>query len=204
VARVTKKTKSMNEAVDFKIVEQPKKPIAMHPKKFGMWLFMASVLMLFASLTSGYIVRRAEGNWVLYDLPAIFLYSTIVVVLSSVTIQFAYFSAKKNRRTRSRNLVLVTFLLGIIFLGTQLLGLMQLIAESHHFTGGNVSESFFYVFPVLHGAHIISALVFLLIVIANLIKRPLVDMVQMEICTTYWHFLGVLWVYLFVFLTLLR
>jgi cytochrome c oxidase subunit III len=194
----------MNDTFDFRIVEEPKKPIAMHPKKFGMWLFMASVLMLFAALTSGYIVRRAEGNWVLYDLPAIFLYSTIVVVLSSVTMQFAYFSAKKDRRTQARNLVLATFLLGIIFLVTQLLGLMQLVAEAHHFTGGNVSESYFYVFPGLHGAHIISALVFLLIVIGNLVKRPLVDMVQMEICTTYWHFLGVVWVYLFVFLSLLR
>jgi cytochrome c oxidase subunit III len=194
----------MNEAIDFKIVEEPKKPIAMHPKKFGMWLFMASVMMLFISLTSAYIVRRADGNWVLYDLPRIFAYSTGVVVISSITMQYGFFLAKRNKLAQARNLVVATFLLGLGFLATQYLGLMQLVAEGHYFTGGNVSESFFYVFPWLHGLHIVSALVFLLIVIWNLIKRPIANIVQMEICTTYWHFLGVLWVYLFVFLTLLR
>ena len=50
-------------STEFKIVEEPKKPISMNPKKFGMWLFIGSVVMLFAALTSAYIVRQAEGNW---------------------------------------------------------------------------------------------------------------------------------------------
>ncbi len=57
---------------DFKIVEEPKKPISMHPKKFAMWIFIASVVMVFASLTSAYIVRQAEGNWLYFDLPGLF------------------------------------------------------------------------------------------------------------------------------------
>jgi cytochrome c oxidase subunit III len=198
------KTNSMNKAVDFKIVEEPKKPMAMHPKKFGMWLFMASVMMLFMSLTSAYIVRRAEGNWVLYELPTIFTFSTVVVVISSVTMQLGFYFAKRERVALSKNLVVITLLLGLAFLATQYMGLLQLVQEGHYFTGGNVSESFFYVFPWLHGLHIVSALIYLLIAIRGLIKRPAVDMVQLEMCTTYWHFLGVLWVYLFVFLTLLR
>jgi len=62
----------MEKTVDFRLVEEPKKPLAMHPKKFGMWLFMASVMMLFMSLTSAYIVRHAEGNWVFFELPSLF------------------------------------------------------------------------------------------------------------------------------------
>ncbi|MFN5004921.1 MAG: cytochrome oxidase subunit III, partial [Bacteroidota bacterium] len=92
----------MNEAVDFKIVEEPKKPIAMHPKKFGLWLFMASVFILFMAFTSAYIVRRAEGNWQIFELPALFTYSTIVILLSSVTMQWTYFAVKRNQLANAK------------------------------------------------------------------------------------------------------
>ncbi len=191
----------MNEAVDFKIVEAPAKPISMNPKKFGMWLFIASVTMLFMALMSAYIVRRAEGNWVFYELPKIFGYSTIIVILSSVCLQLAYFY--RVNVTRANNLIVATFLLGIVFLAMQSLGMYQLLKEGHHFTGGNVSESFFFIFPWLHGLHILGGLVYLIIVFITLRKGSF-NKVQMEMCTTYWHFLGLLWLYLFVFLTLLR
>ncbi len=191
----------MNEAVDFKIVEAPAKPLSMNPKKFGMWLFIASVMMLFMALMSAYIVRRAEGNWILYELPGTFGYSTLVVVLSSVCLQLAYYF--RANLSRATNLVVATFLLGLVFLGMQTMGLFQLVEAGHHFTGGNVSESFFYIFPWLHGLHIIGGLVYLLIVF-NTLRKGVFNKVQMEMCITYWHFLGLLWLYLFVFLTLLR
>lgn len=196
----------MDKTVDFKIVEEPKKPIAMHPKKFGVWLFMASVMMLFMSLTSAYIVRRAEGNWVYFELPRIFYYSTFIVIAGSITMQIAFLAAKRNLIKRLRLFLGISFVISLTFLVTQYLGLVELVNQGHYFTGGNPSESFFYVFPWLHGVHIVSAIIFLLIVWRSAVKEKINsnDTSQIEMCTTYWHFLGVLWVYLFVFLSLLR
>jgi cytochrome c oxidase subunit 3 len=190
---------------EFKIVEEPKQPLAMHPKKFAMWLFMASVMMLFAALTSAYIVRQAEGNWLFFELPTVFTASTIVIIISSVTMQWAFFAARKNQIATVRTQLAITFAAGLVFLVLQLAGWQALVGNSVYFVG-NPSGSFLYVITGLHGLHIVSALVFLLIVwVAALkISRYTGKLAQMEMCTTYWHFLGVLWVYLYVFLLLNR
>lgn len=193
---------SMSEAVDFKIVEEPKRPLAMHPKKFGLWLFMASVFILFMAFTSAYIVRRAEGNWQIFELPALFTYSTIVILLSSVTMQWTYFAVKRNQLASAKNMIVLTSVAGVIFLALQWMGWGSLI-ESSIYLVGNPSGSFLYIITGLHAAHIISAIVFLLVVLANALRNRF-NLNQIEMCTTYWHFLGVLWLYLFVFLTLLR
>lgn len=193
---------SMSEAVDFKIVEEPKRPLAMHPKKFGLWLFMASVFILFMAFTSAYIVRRAEGNWQIFELPALFTYSTIVILLSSVTMQWTYFAVKRNQLVNAKNMIVLTSVAGVIFLALQWMGWGSLIESSIHLVG-NPSGSFLYIITGLHAAHIISAIVFLLVVLANALRNRF-NLNQIEMCTTYWHFLGVLWLYLFVFLTLLR
>lgn len=193
---------SMSEAVDFKIVEEPKRPLAMHPKKFGLWLFMASVFILFMAFTSAYIVRRAEGNWQIFELPALFTYSTIVILLSSVTMQWTYFAVKRNQLASAKNMIVLTSVAGVIFLALQWMGWGSLIESSIHLVG-NPSGSFLYIITGLHAAHIISAIVFLLVVLANALRNRF-NLNQIEMCTTYWHFLGVLWLYLFVFLTLLR
>jgi cytochrome c oxidase subunit 3 len=192
----------MSEAVDFKIVEEPKRPLAMHPKKFGLWLFMASVFILFMAFTSAYIVRRAEGNWQIFELPALFTYSTIVILLSSVTMQWTYFAVKRNQLVNAKNMIVLTSVAGVIFLALQWMGWGSLIESSIHLVG-NPSGSFLYIITGLHAAHIISAIVFLLVVLANALRNRF-NLNQIEMCTTYWHFLGVLWLYLFVFLTLLR
>ena len=83
-------------ATDLKIVEEAQKPLAMHPKKFAMWLFIATVVMLFAALTSAYIVRQAEGNWMIFELPKLFYVNTAVIIVSSFTMHWAYWSAKKD------------------------------------------------------------------------------------------------------------
>jgi cytochrome c oxidase subunit 3 len=190
---------------EMKIVEEPKKPLAMHPKKFAMWLFCVTVFMLFASWTSAYIVRRAEGNWLFFELPSLFYYTTIVMATSSVTMQWAYFEAKKNRLARVRFLVVLTAILGVAFLVGQFYGWGQMVAESVH-PVGNPSGSFVYVVTGFHGLHIISAVVYLMIVLVSAIKMRINsgNMAQMEMCTTYWHFLGALWLYLFVFLMVYR
>ena len=195
----------MNEAVDFKIVEAPIKPISMNPKKFGMWLFMASVLMLFISLTSAYIVRQAEGNWLYFDLPKLFLASCGVIIASSIFMQLGFLAAKKNQFGSIKAYVSVTAVLGFVFLVLQYLGWKDMVSNSVYLVG-NPSGSFIYILTGLHGLHIVSAIAFLLIVLNSASKQKISsgNMTQIEMCKTYWHFLGVLWLYLFVFLTLLR
>jgi len=190
---------------EFKIVEEAKKPLGMHPKKFAMWLFIASVTMLFASLTSAYIVRQAEGNWLYFELPALLYWSCGIIVLSSVSMQMAYWAAKKDLLERVKSLVSVTAFLGVAFLICQLLAWGQLVENSVYLVG-NPSGSFLYILTGLHGLHLVSAIVylFILLVAAYRFKVHSRSLAQIEMCATYWHFLGGLWLYLFIFLLLFR
>lgn len=190
---------------EFKIVEEPRRTLAMNPKKFAMWLFIGSVVMLFASLTSAYIVRQAEGNWLYFELPGILTVSTVIILLSSVTMQWAYWSAKKDKLQVVKTMVSITTLLGVTFLVLQFLGWKDLVASQVYLVG-NPSGSFLYVITGLHGLHIISAIVFLIIVLLATFRLRVhsKNLLQIEMCTTYWHFLGGLWLYLFVFLLLYR
>src|SRR5258708_25561294 len=193
----------MEDTVDLRIVEEPKKPMAMHPKKFGMWLFLSSVMMLFMSLTSAYIVRQAEGNWVFFELPSLFYVTSVIIVLSSITMQAAYVWAKKDNIALTKIMLLITSVFGIAFLVGQFFGWKQLVGNSIYLVG-NPSGSFLYILTGLHAVHIISAIIFLLIVCYSAFKGKThsKNMAKMEMCTTYWHFLGGLWLYLFIFLLL--
>lgn len=190
---------------EMRIVEEPKRVTAMHPKKFALWLFLASVFILFAGWTSAYIVRRAEGDWVQFDLPALFTYSSIVIVISSITMQWAYFAARKDQLDKVKALVWTTTGLGLVFLVLQVMGFGALVSQSVHLVG-NPSGSFVYLITGFHGLHVISAIIFLLVVSASAANGRIHSgrLAQMEMCTTYWHFLGALWVYLFVFFLLNR
>ena len=188
---------------EFKIVEEPSKPLAMHPKKFAMWLLIASVSMLFAALTSAYIVRQAEGNWLYFELPAMLYWTTGVILLSSITLHLGYRYAKRDQIENLKLMVGITAALGLVFLAGQVMAWKDLVAHSVYFVG-NPSGSFLYVLTGLHGLHIVSALVYLVIVLisAYRLKISSHNLVQLEMCVTYWHFLGGLWLYLFVFLIL--
>ena len=190
---------------EFKIVEEPKKPISMHPKKFAMWLFIGSVAMLFAAFTSAYIVRQAEGNWLYFELPNLFYITSGIIIVSSMTLQLAYVEAKKDNLDRVKLLVGATSLLGLAFLVGQVMAWRELVAHSVYLVG-NPSGSFIYILTGLHGAHLVSGIVFLLIVLNSTFKFKIhsKNLAQLEMCLTYWHFLGGLWLYLFVFLILYR
>ncbi len=195
----------MENMIDLRIIEEPKKPLAMNPKKFGMWLFMASVMMLFMALTSAYIVRQAEGNWIYFELPSLFYTTSVIIVLSSVTLQWAFFAAKKDQTGTVKIMLSITSVLGVAFLVGQFFGWKQLVGNSIYLVG-NPSGSFLYILTGLHGLHIISAIIFLLIMLNASFKGKVHsgNMVKTEMCTTYWHFLGGLWLYLFIFLLLYR
>src|ERR1044071_5463486 len=189
------------ERVDIKIVEESKKPLAMNPKKFGMWLFLVTVVMVFASLTSAYIVRRADGNWTHFELPYMFWMTSVIILLSSVTMQWAYIAAKKDNKPTTNLMITLTFVLGLAFLAGQFFGWKELVTE-RIFLVGNPAGSFVYIISGLHWLHIVSAIIYLLIVMIAVRREKMLSgrLLSIELCTTYWHFLGVLWLYLFVFL----
>jgi cytochrome c oxidase subunit 3 len=192
-------------AGDMKIVEDAKRPLAMHPKKFAMWLFIVSVFMVFAALSSAYIVRQAGGNWLIFELPDIFWVTTGIILLSSGTMHWAYISAKRDNLEMVKVATGITSVLGVAFLVGQFMGWADLVRNSVHLVG-NPSGSFVYVLSGLHGLHIVAGVIFLLIVLASTLKYNVhsKSMTKMEMCATFWHFLDVLWLYLFVFLLLNR
>lgn len=193
-------------AAEIRIVEEAKRPLAMNPKKFALWLFMVSVLMVFAGLTSAYLVRRGEGDWFLFELPQLFWITSGLILASSISMVYALWSAKKDNLDGLKIGIVTTFVLGVGFLIGQWYAWADLVAINAHFTGGNVSSSFIYVLTGFHGLHIVSGLVFLIIVMVSTFtfKVHSRNLNQLQMCATYWHFLGVLWLYLFVFLLLNR
>jgi cytochrome c oxidase subunit III len=192
-------------ATDIKIVEEARKPLSMHPKKFAMWLFIVSVIMIFAALTSAYLVRQAEGNWLIFDLPPLFWVNTAVIVVSSITMHWAYLAAKRDNLETVKLATSITTVLGVAFLVGQFLAWSALVDQKVYFVG-NPSGSFVYVISGLHGMHIVGGVVFLLIVLVSTFRYKIhsKNLAQMEMCATYWHFLDGLWLYLFIFLLLNR
>lgn len=192
-------------AAEIRIIEEADKPLAMHPKKFALWIFIASVIMIFAALTSAYIVRQSDGNWMMFDLPNSFWITSGIILISSATMHWAYLAAKKDNLEATKIAITITTILGVAFLIGQYIAWGDLVKRNVYFVG-NPSGSFVYVLSGLHGLHIIGGVIFLLIVLVatfgfNVHSKKLS---QIEMCATYWHFLDGLWLYLFVFLLLNR
>lgn len=188
---------------DIHLSEIPKKTMSMNPKRFLLWMFMVSIVMIFASLTSAYIVRQAEGNWLVFDLPSILWYSTVLLVLSSVAAQLAYRAAKFDNIGALRGYLSLTLILGIGFLISQVYTWGVLVDNNVYFVG-NPAGSFLYVIMGVHGFHLISGLVYLLIMLTRAYQNKVHSkkLLHLGLSVSYWHFLDVLWLYLFVFLLL--
>jgi cytochrome c oxidase subunit III len=194
---------------ELKIVEEAKKQAGMNPRKFALWLFMVSVIMIFGALTSAYIVRQAEGNWLSFEMPTMFWITTAVILVSSFTMHWAYLAAKKDNLESAKVAITITAILGVAFLVGQFLGWKELIANGVHLVGrdaSGVSGSFMYVISGLHGLHVISGVIVLLFALVAVFKLKIhsKSLSQIEMSTTYWHFLDGLWLYLFLFLLLNR
>ncbi len=190
---------------DLHISEIPEKPISMNPKKFALWIFMASIVMLFAAFTSAYIVRQSEGNWLNFELPSVLYFSTAILIISSATMHWAYISARRDNLAMVKIATGVTLLLGVFFLFAQFSGWQSLVEQGVYFVG-NPSGSFLYILTGIHGLHIVSGLIFLIILLYSAIKFRVHSkkMLLIEMGASYWHFLDILWVYLLIFLILNR
>jgi cytochrome c oxidase subunit 3 len=189
-------------AAELKIVEEARQPLAMHPKKFALWLFIATVVMLFGAWTSAYIVKRADTGWAEIVMPWHFYVNSAIIVLSSITLLVAIRAARRDNLDLLKIMISVTVVLGLAFLAGQLLAFQELVALNEYFTGGNVSHSFIYVLTGAHGVHVVSGVIFLIVVFTSTLRYKVHSkrMDQLEMSATYWHFLGILWLYLFVFL----
>ena len=175
----------------------------MNPQKFALWLFMLSVLMIFAALTSAYIVKKAEGNWLIITFPEMFQLTSVFIILSSISMHFAYLAAKRNNLFNIRLGLAITGVLAVAFAVGQYLAWGQLVDQDVFFVG-NPAGSFIYVLTGLHVAHLLGGLIFLTVVLVKAFSYKVhsKSLLSIELCTTYWHFLGGLWLYLYIFLVL--
>ncbi|MFT4062626.1 MAG: cytochrome c oxidase subunit 3 [Edaphocola sp.] len=176
-----------------------------HPQKFAMWIAIGSIIMMFGGLTSGYIVREGQGNWEHFGMPPAFYASTVLILLSSLTIWLAKKSLKAQHIRQYRRLVSATFVLGIAFTILQYVGFKELLATLGRWRD-NVSFQYMIVIVSVHALHIIGGVVALLVLwIKTFGKKPnTTGGTGLEIAATYWHFVDILWLYLFVFFLIYR
>jgi cytochrome c oxidase subunit 3 len=176
-----------------------------HPHKFALWVGIGSILMMFAGLTSAYIVKRNQAGWVTFDLPVAFWYSTAIILLSSLTMFMTFKAFKERAMSRYRMLMAVTVGLGVIFIVLQLIGFKQLWNAGITLTG-NVSYSFLYIIVGIHAAHIVGGIITMIIMSLKAFNTKIksYNRVPVDLISTYWHFVDILWIYLLIFLLMIR
>lgn len=177
--------------------EQRKK---IHPHKFTLWIALGSIIMMFAGLTSAYIVKRNQGGWVEFDIPVAFYYSTAVILFSSLTIYLAERAFKERQMPKYKRLITITALLGLAFAFLQWIGFKELYMMDVTLSG-NVSGSFLFVITGLHVVHVLGGVIALLVMFFKAYRttKRVYSSVGIEIASTYWHFVDILWIYLFIF-----
>lgn len=175
--------------------------------KLLLWVSMVSMVMVFAGLTSAYVVSKSREDWLKdFEFPTAFFWSTLVIIISSLTFHLAKKSIRKNDRKATTNYLLLTLVLGLIFVYLQFIGFGQIIAAGHYFTGpqSSITTTFLYIVTVTHLAHLFGGLMALLIIIYKHFKQKYnaSQTLGIELGAMFWHFLDILWIYLFLFLFL--
>ena len=173
-----------------------------------LWISMISMVMFFAGLTSAYVISMKRDDWVSFDLPQSFYISTLLIVVSSITLFLSQRFLKQNKRQLSVSLLVVTFLLGIGFIWQQYVGFNQLKSIGLFFTGpeSTVSTSFIIGITFMHVLHLFAGVIVLLVVIYNHFKYKYKsdDMLGFELGAIFWHFVDLLWIYLFFFFSFIK
>ena len=179
-----------------------REPSILNARKFTMYLAIAGMLMLFAALTSAYLVRRSVGNWLEFQLPGIFYVSTAVIIASSIALHLAYKNFKAGNPSVYRSLLGASLFLGTAFIVLQYLGWMEL-NEAGVFLQTNPSASFLFVITGMHAAHIIGGLGALAVTMLNSLRLKFAVTPRrknsLEMMLIFWHFVDFLWIYLMIF-----
>lgn len=165
---------------------------------------MISIFMIFAGLSSGFVVSKSRPDWLNdFQLPSAFLLSTVTIFVSSFTFHFALKAMKQNNRSLTTTLLLVTLLLGFTFIFLQLKGFSQVVADGYFFTGSEstITTSFLYIMVIVHIAHLLGGIISLLVVIYNHFKQKYnaTQTLGIELSAMYWHFMDIIWILLFLF-----
>ena len=173
-----------------------------------LWVSMISMVMFFAGLTSAYVISMKRDDWVTFELPNAFYISTLLIILSSISIGMSQRFIKKDKRELSIVLLLITFALGIAFVWQQYAGFEDLRNAGLFFTGptSTVSTSFIIGITLMHAFHVFAGIIVLLVVIYNHFKYKYTsdDLLGFELSAIFWHFIDVLWIYLFFFFYFIR
>ena len=188
------------------VISEQKRKI--HPHKFTLWVAIGSILMMFAGLTSAYIVKRSQASWLMIEIPMMFWYSTATILASSVTVQLALKALKKREMINYKRLLVVTAVLGVLFIVLQIVGFRQFAAQDIRLVGAgsNASYSFLLAISGLHGIHVLGGVVALVVIAIRALNSSTrnYSSVPLEIAATYWHFVDALWIYLFIFFTWMK
>ena len=174
-------------------------------KKMMLWFGIISLVMSFAGLTSAFIVSSSREDWLAnFTLPSAFTYSTLIIISSSVMLFLAKQTLKKNQAAVTTSLLIGVFILGIAFIYSQIQGFNQIIASGYNFTGptSNITMSYIYVIAVVHILHVLAGIICLFVVIVNLLNKKYSNENKLgfDLASNFWHFVDILWVYLFFFL----
>ncbi|GAA3646383.1 cytochrome c oxidase subunit 3 [Flavivirga jejuensis] len=178
-------------------------------KKMMLWFGIISLIMSFMGWTSAFIVSSSRPDWLKdFVLPNAFIISTVVILISSLSFILAKKALKKGDRKATTLWLFVTLILGVIFIFNQFTGFQQIIDLGYNFTGptSNVTMSYIYLIAIVHILHVVVGLICLLVVIYNHFKQKYnaTKMLGLELAATFWHFIDILWVYLFLFLYFIR
>jgi cytochrome c oxidase subunit 3 len=193
----------MNPGIELKsVVDQNKK---IHPHKFILWVGIGSIIMMFAGLTSAYIVKREQPGWTSYTTPIAFYYSSAVMLISSLTIYLAGKSFLERRIVRYKKLVAATAILGMIFILLQYLGFRHLWLTGTTLHGSGAGQ-FLYIIAGLHALHVFGGVIALLTlwIKSRNTRIRSYNAVPVDVVSTYWHFVDLLWIYLFIFFLMVQ
>lgn len=183
------------------------------PAKFNILLIMAASVMLFAAFTSAYLVHRPDAitkdTWTVFALPMAFFYSALVAFVSSITIWLAYRAAKQDEIGQIKIFTTLTFLLGVAFCVLQYVGYQDMVARNLFLVNPepkDISASFVYVISFVHLVHLLGGMVLLAVLLVRTFQFKVhkKSLTFASVTHTYWHFVGLLWIYLYLFLYFAR
>jgi len=174
-----------------------------NPQKFALWVGMGSIIMMFTGWTSAYIVKHAAGNWLEFGLPNMFYISMGTIVLSSITLHTSYTAYKRQREYLYKGMLVLTFILGLAFIVFQYMGWNQLFAMGVDLKA-NVAGSFTYLITGAHAVHVLGGIATLVVAMIHAFSLKFRYTEErknrFELVVQYWHFVGILWIYLLLFI----
>lgn len=179
------------------------KSVEERSKKQMLWVAMISMTMMFAGLTSAYVVSQKREDWVHFDLPNAFIISTLFIILSSLSFILAKKAVLNGKNSLASGYLTTTLFFGIAFVYSQFNGFSELIDAGLYFTGkeSNIASSFLYVITLTHLLHIFAGIIVLIVILVNQLRGKYTpdDHLGLDLGAVFWHFVDALWIYLFLF-----